>query len=341
MNELFIIWAQFLLCVGLIGVAGLRLISYGDAIAELTGLSRGWIGLILVATVTSLPELVTGLSAVTLAAAPDIAIGDALGSCVFNLAILAFVDAVYRKDPVYAIASRGHILPAGFGVILLTVVAVILLLSAQDLMPQIGHVSMGSVVLVVLYALSMKVMYAVEQRHHEPAKPKTTPLGLKEALTGYGLASIVIVGSGIWLPLLGVELARIMGWSHSFVGTLFVAMATSVPELATTIGALRIGAIDLAIGNLLGSNLFDILIIALDDIAYQQGALYENVSSLHILSALMASTMTGTVIMALIYRPASRVWRIASWASITLLALYLLNAVVQYAHQGQPIGPGA
>lgn len=65
---------------------------------------------------------------------------------------------------------------------------------------------------------------------------------------GYALDSSVIVGSGIWLPPLGVERARIMGWSNSFVGTLFVAMATSVPELATTIAALRIGAVEVAIG---------------------------------------------------------------------------------------------
>lgn len=332
MNELTLVWLQFALCVGLIGVAGLRLIKYGDAIAELTGLSRSWIGLILVATVTSLPELVTGLSAVTLASAPDIAIGDALGSCVFNLAILAFVDVFYRKEPVYAIASGGHILPAGFGVILMTAVAMILTLSAQGVMPRFGHVSLGSVVLVVLYALSMRVIYKVEQRRREPTKPQTTALSLKEALMGYALASIVIVGSGIWLPLLGVDLARIMGWSNSFVGTLFIAMATSVPELATTIAALRIGAVDIAIGSLLGSNLFDILIIALDDLAYQSGALYENVSSLHILSALTASIMTGAIIVALTYRPVSRVWHIGSWASIILLALYILNAVLQYLH---------
>ena len=332
MNDLTLIWLQFALCVGLIGAAGLRLIRYGDAIAELTGLSRSWIGLILVATVTSLPELVTGLSAVTLASAPDIAIGDALGSCVFNLAILAFIDIFYRKNPVYATASRGHILPAGFGVILLSAVAMILVLSEQDMMPQLGHVSLGSVVLVVLYFLSMRVIYKVEQQHHEPTKPKTTPLSLKEALMGYFVASIVIVGSGIWLPLLGVELAHIMGWSNSFVGTLFVAMATSVPELATTIGALRIGAVDLAIGSLLGSNLFDILIIALDDFAYQPGALYENVSSLHVLTALTAATMTGVVIVALTTRPVSRLLHTASWASLSLLALAGLNAVLQYLH---------
>lgn len=332
MNELAWIWLQFALCAGLIGVAGFRLMTYGDAIAERTGLSRSWVGLMLVATVTSLPELVTGLGAVTFAAAPDIAIGDALGSCVFNLTILAFVEIFYRQAPVYAIASRGHILPAGFGIILLTAVAMILVLSAQGVMPQLGHVSLGSVVLVVLYALAMRVIYKVEQRHHEPTKPKSTTLSLKKALMGYALASSVIVGSGIWLPLLGVELAHIMGWSNSFVGTLLVAMATSVPELATTIGALRIGAIDLAIGSLLGSNLFDILIIALDDLAYQAGSLYANVSSLHILSALIAVIMTGAVIVALIYRPVSRVWHIASWASMTLLALYLLNAVLQYLH---------
>ena len=225
MNEYALIWLQFVVCVGLIGFGGLRLIRYGDAIAELTGLSRSWIGLILVATVTSLPELVTGLSAVTIARAPDIAIGDALGSCVF-----------------------------------------------------------------------------------------------------------VIVGSGIWLPLVGVELARLMGWSDSFVGTLFIAMATSAPELATTLGALRIGAVDLAIGGLLGSNLFDVLIIALDDMAYGPGALYESVSSLHVLSALAASLMTGAVIVGLSCRPVSRVWHATSWVSMALVAMYVMNATMHYLH---------
>ncbi len=206
----------------------------------------------------------------------------------------------------------------------------ILVLSAQGALPRLGHVSLGSGILVVLYVLAMRVIYKVEQRHHESAKPITTPLSLKNAMVGYGLSSTVIVGSGIWLPLLGVELARVMHWSNSFVGTLFVAMATSVPELATAIGAVRIGAVDLAVGSLLGSNLFDILIITLDDFAYQPGALFENVSPLHIMSALTAACMTGAVIVALAYRPVSRVWHIASWASIALLTLFVLNAVLQY-----------
>lgn len=332
MNPQAWVWLQFAFCVAVIGVAGVRLIRYGDAIAALTGLSRGWVGLILMGTVTSLPELVTGLSAVTIAQSPDMAVGDALGSCVFNLAILALVDVFYRKDAVYAIASPGHILSAGFGVILLAAAALVMLASAQGFLPDIGHVSWGSLVLLALYVLAMRTMYLAEQRQPAGSEAEHPTMSLKAALTGYAMAAMVIVGSGIWLPLIGVELARLMGWSDSFVGTLFVALATSVPELATTWAAMRIGAIDLAMGNLLGSNLFDILILAIDDLAYRPGALYSQVSPIHVLSALSACVMSGAVVVALAYRPVSRVLHIGSWASIALLGLYLLNALLQFSY---------
>lgn len=332
MTNSALVWIEFFACMALIGVAGSRLIRYGDAIAALTGLSRSWIGLILVATVTSLPELVTGLSAVTIAKAPDIAVGDALGSTVFNLTILAFVDVFYRKASVYAIASRGHVLPASLGVILLTTSALILTLSAQKSIPNLGHISLGSVALIGMYSFAMRLIHLNEQRHPQPSTASASTLSLKSALMGYAMASLVIVGSGIWLPFLGVELARIMGWSNSFVGTLFVAVATSVPEVATTVAALRIGAVDLAIGNLLGSNLFDVLILAFDDLVYQAGPLYDNVSPLHMVSALTAATMSGAVVVALTFQPVSRVLRIGSWASVVLLALYLLNAFIQFQH---------
>jgi len=326
------VWLQFALCVVVIGFAGVRLIRYGDAIAAWTGLSRSWVGVILVGTVTSLPELVTGLSAVTVAQSPNMAAGDVLGSCVFNLAILALADVVYRRGALYAAASGGHILSAGFGAILLAMAALVMLASTQGFLPSVGHVSWGSLVLLALYALAMRTMYLAEQRNRPAAEAQRPAISLKVALTGYALAAMVIVGSGIWLPLIGVELARIMGWSDSFVGTLFVAMATSVPELATTWGAVRIGAIDLAVGNLLGSNLFDILILAIDDIAFRPGVLYLHVAPIHVLSALCACVMSGAVVVALAYRPVSRVLHLGSWASIALLGLYLLNALLQFSH---------
>lgn len=333
MNTIVLIWLQFSVCVGVIGVAGVRLSRYGDAIAALTGLSRNWIGLILLATVTSLPELVTGLSAVTLAAAPDIAIGDVLGSCIFNLAILAMIDVSYRHRPLYAQAGSGHIVSAGFGVILLAAVGLALLLSRQGMMPALGHISLASLAIFALYLVAMRAIYLTEQRHVSAAVAATkSDTTLKAALMGYGVASAVIVGAGIWLPIIGVELAQVMGWSNSFVGTLFVAFATSVPELATTWGAMRLGAVDMALGNLLGSNLFDVLILALDDFAYLPGPIYRAIAPVHAVSALTACLMSGVVIVSLAYRPVSRVWHLASWASLALLGLYLLNAVIAFLH---------
>lgn len=289
--------------------------------------------MILVATVTSLPELVTGLSAVTVAAAPDIAVGDVLGSCVFNLAILALIDLVYREKVMYCVAASEHVLSAGFGVILLAGVALVLMLATQGQIPTIGHVSLASVVILGLYLVAMRAIYKAEQRHaSSQVTAQRSEMTLKAALLGYGVTSAVIVGAGIWLPFIGVELAQIMGWSNSFVGTLFVAFATSVPELATTWGALRIGAIDMALGNLLGSNLFDVVILALDDFAYLPGAIYQQVSPIHAVTAITACMMSGAVVVALAYRPVSRVWHTASWASLSLLAMYLLNAVIQYRH---------
>jgi cation:H+ antiporter len=109
MAQLTLTWLQFGLCALLIGVAGPELSRSGDIIADKTGISGNWIGLILLGGVTSLPELITGLSAVTVADQPNIAVGDIFGSCVFNLLILVAVDFMYREMPVYRRAHQGHI----------------------------------------------------------------------------------------------------------------------------------------------------------------------------------------------------------------------------------------
>jgi cation:H+ antiporter len=261
--------------------------------------------------------------------APDIAVGDALGSCVFNLALLALVDLLHRKGPIYAEAARGHVVSAGFGVILLACVGLTIILTAEGAMPALGHISAASIVLVALYFIAMRALYTAEGSAVTVALP-APGMTLKAALMGYGTTSAIIVGSGIWLPSIGVELARVMGWSDSFVGTLFVALATSVPEIATVRGAVSIGAIDMAIANVLGSNLFDVMILAVDDFAFRPGPIFAHVSPVHAVSALTACTMSGAVIVALAYRPVRRVLRTASWAGIILLALYLLHAAVQY-----------
>ena len=119
-----IIWLEFLLVTGLILYSGSRLSRYADMIAEKTGLSRLWLGLVLMAAVTSLPELATGLSSVIVVGLPDIAAGDILGSCVFNLFLLSILDALSKKAPLASRAHPGNILTAGMSLLLLSVVGV-------------------------------------------------------------------------------------------------------------------------------------------------------------------------------------------------------------------------
>ncbi len=114
MNPVSLIWMQFALCAALIGLAGYQLSYQGDVIAKRTGVSGNWIGLALLATVTSLPELATGISSVTVAHAPNLAVGDALGSCVVNLVFLVVIDFFFRKEPVWQRAAQGHLLAASF-----------------------------------------------------------------------------------------------------------------------------------------------------------------------------------------------------------------------------------
>ncbi|WP_291865078.1 hypothetical protein [Bradyrhizobium sp.] len=329
-----LVWVKFSICAALIGFAGPVLTRYGDIIARRTGVSRTWIGLLLLATATSLPELFTGVSAVTIAAAPNIAVGDALGSCVFNLAMLVVLDAMHRDGPMYSRMDQGHILTAGFGVILIGFAGISLLLGRDGLDLKFLHVGVYTPIIFVLYLVAMRSAFVYERRR--PAPPTSADnhpdITLAMAVARYLAAAAVVVGAGTWLPFVGVEIADVMGWRTTFVGTLLIAGATSLPELVVTISALRLGALDMGIANLMGSNLFDVLILAIDDLFYVRGPLLSAVSPTHAITAFAAVIMSGILIVALLYKPATRFHGTIGWASLSLLMVYLLSSYAVYLH---------
>ncbi len=331
-------WLQFAACAALILFAGRQLSRYGDVIAEKTGLGGTWVGLILLATVTSLPELITGVSAVLLADAPDIAVGNVLGANVINLVMIVVLDGLARGEPLFARAAQGHILSAGFGVILAGFVGFNILFAGQADAPALGHVGLSSPILALIYAAAMLMVFRYErtQRAQFVAKEaeRYPHIALRQAWTRYGLAALIVVGAALWLPFAAGALAQAHGLSQTFVGTLFVALATTLPEMTVTVSALRLGAIDMAIGNLFGSNLFNLAIIAVDDLFYLKGPLLAHVSPLHAVSALSAVMMSGIAIVGLLYRPRSRLFGTVGWASLMLLSVYLLNTFFLYLYGG-------
>jgi cation:H+ antiporter len=331
-------WLQLLLCLAVIGYAGYFLSRYGDIIAEKSGMSSSWVGLILLSTATSLPELATGISSVAFADAPNIAVGDVLGSTVFNLVILVLLDALYKRETLYSRAGQGHVLSATLGSLLIAFAGFSLLLDQAGISPALWQVGLYSPLIVLVYLVAMRAVYSYEHRtvteYAGEAAGRYPEVTLRSAAQGYALAAGAVVVAGSWLPFVATDIADAMGWGRSFVGTLLVAGVTSAPEAAVTIAALRIGALDMAIANLLGSNLFDIVILALDDVFYRKGSLFAHVDASHALTAFTAVMMSALVVVGLVFRPQRRVVLGLTWVSLGLLMLYVLNSWILF-HHGQ------
>jgi len=323
-----LVWLKFTLCLIIILFAGTRLARYGDAIAGKTGLGRIWIGLVLLAVITSVPELVTGISSVALVKLPDLAVGDLLGSCIFNLTILALLDILYRPGPILSQASPRNMRSAGIGILLTAVAAGGIL--AWDSFPglAVGWVGILSIIIPILYAVGVWRIFLSERDYRPPAP--TIPIQYKElpirtVYFRFALAAVAVTGAGIWLSFIGGEIVGTYGWHASFVGSLFLAITTSVPELVVSIAALRLGAIDMAVADILGSNMFNIAIITPVDIFSRQGPVLSLVSRAHVTTAVVAIVMSLLVIVGLRFRQKRKTFGFISWQAVALIGLYIFG----------------
>lgn len=326
------IWIQFAATALVIVVAGVRLARYGDVLGEKSGLGRSWIGLVLLAATTSLPELFTGFGATALADLPDIALGDVLGSCMFNLVILSLMDAI-QPEPLSARAHQGHALSIGFGLLLIGVAGMALV--ANDRLPAIGWVGLYSPALMLLYFVSMRVIFTHERQRREretqevAEKLQYADTTLRSALVHYGLVAVAVVAAALWLPRLGAELARQTGLGEAFVGSLFIAITTSLPEIVVSLAAVRIGALDLGIGNVLGSNLFNLLILGLDDVFYRRGPLMADAGASHSISVVAIVMMNALFLIGLTHKVMTKRFVVA-WDTGAIAGVYGVAVVLSY-----------
>jgi len=142
------------------------------------------------------------------------------------------------------------------------------------------------------------------------------------AIAIYSIHAVVVIAAALFLPYFGENIAQKTGMSDSFFGTLFLAITTSLPELVISISALRIGALDMAMGNLLGSNVFNILVLAINDFFYTEGPLYKVISDTHLISVLVSMIMSAVVAIGLVTRPEKKLWRL-SQDTFIILILYI------------------
>jgi cation:H+ antiporter len=328
-----LLWLEFLICTTAIVYSGTKLSKYGDMIAEKTGMGRAWIGVVLMASVTSLPELVTGVSSVTYAGVPDIAVGDVLGSCVFNMLILAILDALYKPVPISTKAHHGHVLSAGFGILLLSIVA--LSISFAEYATPLGWIGAYTFLFVINYFIAMRLVYFYEKRQvatfmKEIAKElRYESVKTKDAILHYVINAGIVVIAAIFLPKVGEGIAEATGLGQTFVANIFIAVSTSLPEVVISVAAVRIASIDLAIGNLFGSNIFNIFILAIDDIFFVKGPILSFTNPTHVISALSAIAMTSVAVIGLTYR-AEKKRLFLAWDSIGIVVIYMVNVALLY-----------
>lgn len=328
-----ILWLQFVAVAAVIVFAGSKLSKYGDVIAEKTGMGRTWVGVVLMASVTSLPELITGVSAVALFDLPDIAVGNILGACMFNMLTLALLDVLSGPTPISTRANQGHVLAAGFGVLMLGVAA--MSIAASLSMPAVGWLGWNSVAFFLIYAVSMRTVFLFEKRriaelvHERVEAARYVSVSLGKAYRNYAMNAALVIGAATYLPHLGDQIAAATGLGGTFVGTTLIALTTTLPELAVSISALRIDAADLVYGNLFGSNLFNLAILAIDDLLYLKGPLLSDVAQSHMVSANAAMAMTAVAVIGLTYR-ASKKRFLFAWDSLAIVMVYLYAVSTVY-----------
>jgi cation:H+ antiporter len=330
------IWIELIICAGLIFRAGSLLSKYGDVIAEKTGLGRAWVGAILIAGVTSLPELASGVSAVAWLNAPNLAAGAVLGSCLFNLALIAMIDLAYQPGRVLAKAQDVHILSGGLGVLMLGIVAIGVLIGPVLNGFGILGVSVLSMIILGLYAVGGKMIAGLEKERagevleKEAAEGGYARISTRRATLVFVLSGVSVIALGIWLASIGDRLATTTGLSTSFVGNLFLALTTSLPEIAASLAAIRLGAIDLAIGNVLGSNLFNITLFFIYDLADGRRNFWASLTTANAFAAVMTIMMTAVVIISLMYRASPKTPYRISWDGIAIAAMYVGSIALLY-----------
>jgi cation:H+ antiporter len=219
-------------------------------------------------------------------------------------------------------------LTGAFAIILLGAAALAML--AGPAMPAIGWVGLPSLFFISLYLLSMRTIFRFERSRvaamaeQLPGETRLGAITLRRAISLYSVNAAGLVAAATFLPGIGERLAAATGLAQSFVGSLFIATSTSLPELVVSVAAMRLGALDMAAANLLGSSLFNIAVLGLDDVLYTRGPLLSALSETHAITAVSAMMMTAVAIVGLTYRAQRKRFRL-SWDAVAMIGLYAVT----------------
>ncbi len=335
LNHILIFIASALIII----ISGIIISWLGDVIASRSKLGGLWIGVVLIAFVTSLPEVATAASAGRMGI-PNLSAGDLFGSGLFNLALLAIADLVHYRQRLLEAVTLGHAVSGGLAIIL-TALASIFIITKTSI--AIGGLALGSIFIFIIYFLGVwlisrnKKDIVAQELDKQSAEVEEKVAVRLRSLPSWGIFSIFGLGTLAILlaaPRLALSadfLADYTGLGTSFFGTLFVAFTTSLPELAVSIAAIRLAAFDLVVGNIFGSNAFNMGALIMLDLFYVKGSVYPVLSPVHAVTGMFIIIITTIAIMGLVFRSEKRYFFLEPDAGLILLgvigAMYIVYLI--------------
>ena len=332
----------FALCALAIALAGPTLVRAVEGVGDATGLGHLWLGTVLLAGATSLPELVSVVSAAGIDQ-PDIAVGTVLGSNMFNMTIFGVVLVLF---PLAVRTDRASALTGGVAIVLGAATLVFIVTGEVAL----GHVGLGAIVLLGLYVTGSLLLFREARRGSAApaAAASTDPAPAPEQtearrrprradVVRLAAATAVVFVASLFLPSAAEGIADTLGVSGGVVGVVGVALATSLPEVVTSAVALWRGSPGLVVGNVFGSNVFNVAVLFPGDLALDEGPLLAAAMSEQAVTAAFGLGLMLLALLALVDRmPWSsaggegllrRGWALRA-AGVAILLGYLVGVVV-------------
>jgi cation:H+ antiporter len=314
-----------------IGLAGVALTSRAERIARVTGVGQALLGGVLIGAVTSLPGIITSVSAAA-TGHPTLAVSNALGGIAAQTVFLVVADMFYRRANLeHAAASEQNLT---LGVLLIALLAVPWL-GATSPPVTLFAVHPATFALFVGYIVGLAAMSKAQSSpmwypRHTPEtaiEPKGSGdsgerIRAGEWLTFLGLV-LLVAAAGWVVARTGIRIAAITGLSESVVGTLFTAISTSLPELVIAVAAVRRGAVALAVGDVIGGNTFDVLLVGMSDVAYRDGSIYHAAGEEYGLWLALTVLLNAILLLGMLRRQKHGVGNIG-FESALVLVLYLL-----------------
>lgn len=321
----------FILCGVAVFTAGIILSRSADQIGELTSLGGVWAGLVLLGAATSIPELVTDVSAVKIHC-PDLAAGDLFGSSLTNMLILGLLDLALARGRMLREASFGAAMAAILAIALNAAGATLVLLRPQSNF--LGIVP-WSALLLVIYLTGARLICrwenSAEPGASESKLPQARPRwALIWPIVEFGVGSILVFFAAPAFAGYAKQLARVTGFGDTFVGTWLLGFTTALPELVTSWAAVRIGAFDLAVSALFGSSAFNMVIFLPMDLAHQRGSIFASLDPALAVSGFLAVTLMAVGLASLTYRSERR-FAVLQNGSGLLMTLYFLAICLVFA----------